>query len=76
MRELGFIGAMNRSFRAPDREMQAAVAKQRQQMMSRTMIKDKDEELALFMEMRKREKERNSLLVSNTDDLVTTLGIK
>lgn len=66
---------MNRSFRAPEREMQAAVAKQRQQMRT-SVMKEKEEELALFLEMRKREKERNSLLIQNSDEFDAPLGMK
>ncbi|XP_071732771.1 uncharacterized protein [Rutidosis leptorrhynchoides] len=62
---------MNRSFRAPEKVMPApATVKQRQQMMSsfrKPVTKDKDEELGLFLEMRKREKERD-LLFQNTDE--------
>ncbi|KAG0467677.1 hypothetical protein HPP92_018666 [Vanilla planifolia] len=34
-----------------------------------TLIKEKEEELALFMEMRKRDKERNNLLLQNSEEL-------
>ncbi|PKA67276.1 hypothetical protein AXF42_Ash004769 [Apostasia shenzhenica] len=33
-----------------------------------TVMKDREEDLALFIEMRKREKERNSLLLQNSDE--------
>lgn len=40
------------------------------------MIKEKEDELALFLEMRKREKERNNLLLlHNSDDFDSPLGI-
>ncbi|KAL7146806.1 hypothetical protein ABFS83_06G067200 [Erythranthe nasuta] len=49
---------MNRSFRAPERG----------QMGSLRFKDNKDEDLALFREMRKREKERNNLLLLQTSD--------
>ncbi|PIN09684.1 hypothetical protein CDL12_17732 [Handroanthus impetiginosus] len=56
---------MNRSFRAPERG----------QMGSLRMRDNKDEDLALFREMRKREKERNNLLLlQNSDEFDTPLG--
>lgn len=55
--------------------MQAAVVKQRQQMRT-SVMKEKEEELALFLEMRKREKERNSLLIQNSDEFDAPLGMK
>ncbi|KAA8539588.1 hypothetical protein F0562_026280 [Nyssa sinensis] len=68
---------MNRSFRAQGSQMQAAV-KQRQQVGSlrTSMMKEKDEELALFLEMRKREKERNNLLLQNSEEFDAPLGSK
>lgn len=53
-------GAMNRSFRAPE--------SQRKGRNPGSVMKEKDEELALFLEMRKREKERNSLLLLHSSD--------
>jgi flagellar biosynthesis protein FliP len=65
---------MNRSFRAQDSQMQAAVVKQRQQLRA-TMMKEKEEELALFLEMKKREKEQNNLLlINNTEEFDAPLG--
>ncbi|KAK6933021.1 hypothetical protein RJ641_035915 [Dillenia turbinata] len=64
---------MNRSFRAQESQMQ----KQRQGIGSlrASMTKEKDEELALFLEMRKREKERNNLLLlQNSEDFDDPLG--
>ncbi|KAL2558227.1 uncharacterized protein Fot_02966 [Forsythia ovata] len=56
---------MNRSFRAPERE----------QMGTLRLKDNKDEELALFQEMRKREKERNNLLLlQNSDEFDAPLG--
>ncbi|XP_047979750.1 mucin-5AC-like [Salvia hispanica] len=49
---------MNRSFRAPERG----------QLGSLRLRDHKDDELALFREMRKREKERNDLLLLQNDD--------
>lgn len=49
---------MNRSFRAPERG----------QMGSMRFKDNKDEDLALFREMRKREKERSNLLLLQTSD--------
>jgi len=36
---------------------------------------EKDEELALFLEMRKREKERNDLLLHTSEEFDSALGI-
>ncbi|PKU71491.1 endochitinase A [Dendrobium catenatum] len=50
---------MDRSFRAPE-------------LRGRTLgsvMKDKEEDLALFIEMRKRDKERNNLLLQNSDEV-------
>ncbi|KAL1535505.1 mucin-5AC-like [Salvia divinorum] len=56
---------MNRSFRAPDRG----------QMGSLRLRDNKDEELALFREMRRRDKERNDLLLlQNSDEFDAPLG--
>ncbi|KAL8119743.1 hypothetical protein AgCh_017009 [Apium graveolens] len=65
---------MNRSFRAPERGMQAAIVKQRQQMRE-SVMRDKEDELALFLEMRKREKERDSLLIQNVDEFHAPFGL-
>lgn len=56
---------MNRSFRAPERGHLGGLR-----------LKDnKDDELALFREMRKREKERNDLLLlQNSDEFDAPLG--
>ena len=60
---------MNRSFRAHESQMQATV-RQRQQVGSlrTSMMKEKEEDLALFLEMRKREKERNNLFLQNSSE--------
>ncbi|KAL8102822.1 hypothetical protein AgCh_027372 [Apium graveolens] len=65
---------MNRSFIAPERGMQGGVVKQREQMRA-SVMKEKEDELALFLEMRRREKERNSLLVQNVDEFDAPLGL-
>ncbi|KAL8224096.1 hypothetical protein R6Q57_019571 [Mikania cordata] len=64
---------MNRSFRAPEKGMSgpAAVSQLQQKMMGsfrKSVMKDKDDELGLFLEMRKRETERDHLLLQNTED--------
>ncbi|GFP87802.1 hypothetical protein PHJA_000923900 [Phtheirospermum japonicum] len=56
---------MNRSFRAPERGQ-----------MGSLRLKDRDEDLALFREMRRREKERNNLLLlQNSDEFDAPLGL-
>lgn len=65
---------MNRSFRAQESQMLAAM-KQRQQLRA-SVMKEKEEELALFLEMQKREKERNDLLLNNAEEFDVPLGIK
>ncbi|XP_012454327.1 uncharacterized protein LOC105776300 [Gossypium raimondii] len=65
---------MNRSFRAQqETAMQTAALKQRQQLRA-SMMKDKEEELALFLEMRKREKEQSSFLNHCSEDFDAPLG--
>ncbi|KAK1377933.1 endochitinase A-like [Heracleum sosnowskyi] len=64
---------MNRSFIAPERGMQGGVLKREQ--MRASVMKEKEDELALFLEMRRREKERNSLLVQNVDEFDAPLGL-
>ncbi|CAJ1971007.1 unnamed protein product [Sphenostylis stenocarpa] len=63
---------MNRSFIAPESKMPDAF-KQRQQQLgplrSSARARDRDEELALFLEMTNREKERNDLLLRAVEDL-------
>ncbi|CAA0836613.1 Unknown protein [Striga hermonthica] len=55
---------MNRSFRAFEKG----------QMGSLRFKDNRDEDLALFREMRKREKERNDLLLQNADEFEAPLG--
>ncbi|KAL3523963.1 hypothetical protein ACH5RR_016797 [Cinchona calisaya] len=66
---------MNRSFRAEDNGL-----KQRQQQMGSlrmSIMKEKEDDLALFLEMRKREKERNNLLLlHNSDEFDAPLGTR
>ncbi|KAK9282713.1 hypothetical protein L1049_010933 [Liquidambar formosana] len=67
------------SFRAQESKMQATAVKRRQQAGSlRTSTrKEKEEDLALFLEMRKREKERNNLLLlQNSEEFDAPLGSK
>ncbi|KAF8022151.1 hypothetical protein BT93_G2333 [Corymbia citriodora subsp. variegata] len=59
---------MNRSFRAQESQM---LGHRQQQMM-----REKEEDLALFLEMRKREKERNDLLLNNAEEFDAPLGSK
>ncbi|XP_068669260.1 flocculation protein FLO11-like [Aristolochia californica] len=66
---------MNRSFRGPESPKQTSV-QQRPGRTLGTMMKEKEEELALFLEMRKREKERNNLLLQSPDQLASPLGQK
>ena len=65
---------LNRSFNGPDRgasmSPSLSQSQKHQQPRGRTLgavIKEKDEELALFLEMRKREKERQSSLLLNNN---------
>ncbi|KAI3815993.1 hypothetical protein L1987_15677 [Smallanthus sonchifolius] len=64
---------MNRSFRAPEKGMpEPAALKQRQQQMMgsfrKSGVKEKEDELGLFLEMRKREIERDQLLLQSAED--------
>ncbi|XP_077222475.1 uncharacterized protein LOC143856215 isoform X2 [Tasmannia lanceolata] len=64
---------MNRSFRAQEQTSM----KQRQGRNLGAVMKEKEEELALFLEMRKREKEGNNLLLLHSpDDFDSPLGSK
>lgn len=68
---------MNRSFRAQELQMQAALKQREQQFggLTASLTTEKDEELALFLEMRKREKERNDLLLHTSEEFDAALGI-
>ncbi|KAJ0771938.1 hypothetical protein HanPI659440_Chr07g0274751 [Helianthus annuus] len=61
---------MNRSFRQPEKAMTVPV-KQRQPQLNgsfrNSALRDKEEELGLFLEMKKREKERCDLLMKNVE---------
>ncbi|WJX32421.1 hypothetical protein P8452_20748 [Trifolium repens] len=67
---------MNRSFRAQESQMQAALKQREQQFggLTGSVTTEKDEELALFLEMRKREKERNDLLLHTSEEFDSGLG--
>lgn len=70
--------AMNRSFRAHESQMQAAMRQRQQQLggLRVSVMKEKEEELALFLEMKKREKERNDLLLNGSEEFDAPLGSK
>lgn len=56
--------------------MQAALKQRQQQMggLRSSMMKEKDEELALFLEMKKREKERSDLLLHSSEEFDAPLS--
>ncbi|KAF5778077.1 hypothetical protein HanRHA438_Chr12g0554281 [Helianthus annuus] len=65
---------MNRSFRAAEKEMPVPEKQRQQQMMGsfrRSVVKEKEDELGLFLEMRKRD-ERDQLLFE--DEFDSSLG--
>lgn len=64
---------MNRSFRAQESVLLDSAERQRQQLRA-SMMAEKDEELSLFLEMRRREKEQDNLLLNNSDEFETPLG--
>ncbi|GMI87259.1 Basic Proline-rich Protein 1 [Hibiscus trionum] len=67
---------MNRSFRAQqETAMQTAALKQRQQLRA-SLMKEKEDGLALFLEMRRREKEQSTLLNHSSEDFDAPLGSK
>ncbi|KAK8553003.1 hypothetical protein V6N13_055780 [Hibiscus sabdariffa] len=67
---------MNRSFRAQqETAMQTDALKQRQQLRA-SLMKEKEDELALFLEMRRREKEQSALLNHSSEDFDAPLGSK
>ncbi|KAI3793210.1 hypothetical protein L1987_35825 [Smallanthus sonchifolius] len=69
---------MNRSFRAPEKEMPGPVKQRQPQMMGsfrNSALREKEDEPGLFLEMKKREKERHDLLLQNTEaELDSSLG--
>ncbi|KAH7548360.1 hypothetical protein JRO89_XS14G0108200 [Xanthoceras sorbifolium] len=69
---------MNRSFRSQETQMQTAATLRQRQQLRASMMKEKEEELSLFLEMRKLEKEQNNLLLLNnsTEDFDAPLGSK
>ncbi|CAA7028948.1 unnamed protein product [Microthlaspi erraticum] len=66
---------MNRSFRAQESLLLDSAERQRQQLRA-SMMAEKDEELSLFLEMRRKEKEQDNLLLNNSDEFETPLGSK
>lgn len=56
--------------------MQAAMRQRQQQLggIRVSVMKEKEEELALFLEMKKREKERNDLLLNGSEEFDSPLG--
>ncbi|VVB02818.1 unnamed protein product [Arabis nemorensis] len=66
---------MNRSFRGKESLLLDSAERQRKQLRA-SLMADKDEELSLFLEMRRREKEQDNLLLSNPDEFETPLGSK
>ncbi|KFK36895.1 hypothetical protein AALP_AA4G186400 [Arabis alpina] len=67
---------MNRSFRGKESLLLDSAERQRKQLRASMMMADKDEELSLFLEMRRREKEQDNLLLNNPDEFETPLGSK
>ncbi|KAI3799974.1 hypothetical protein L1987_35280 [Smallanthus sonchifolius] len=69
---------MNRSFRAKEKEMPGPVKQRQPQMMGsfrNSALREKEDEPGLFLEMKKREKERHDLLLQNTEaELDSSLG--
>ncbi|KAK9063377.1 hypothetical protein SSX86_017247 [Deinandra increscens subsp. villosa] len=66
---------MNRSFRAPEKGMAGPTAvKQRQPQMMGSFRKEKEEELGLFLDMRKREIERDLLLQNMEEEFDSSLA--
>ena len=72
-----WVLGMNRSFRAQESQMLAALKQREQQFggLRASVMKEKEEELALFLEMKKREKERNDLLLNSSEEFDAPLGI-
>ncbi|KAE9598740.1 hypothetical protein Lal_00022376 [Lupinus albus] len=60
---------MNRSFRAEESKMQGAF-----KQMQKQSVKEKEEDLALFLEMKKREKEHNDLHFHSSEELDVAFG--
>ncbi|XP_047173036.1 mucin-5AC [Vigna umbellata] len=68
---------MNRSFRTQESQMHSALKRREQQFggFRTSVMKDKEEELALFLEMKKREKERSDLLLNGSEEFDAPLGL-
>ncbi|XP_014495817.1 mucin-5AC [Vigna radiata var. radiata] len=68
---------MNRSFRAQESQMHSSLKRREQQFggFRASVMKDKEEELALFLEMKKREKERSDLLLNGSEEFDAPLGL-
>ncbi|KAL8154341.1 hypothetical protein V2J09_012101 [Rumex salicifolius] len=65
---------MNRSFRAQESLMPSIRSRVPQlRSMKEPTAKEKEDDLALFLEMRKREKEKNDLLLQNQEELDQSL---
>ncbi|KAF5738458.1 putative ATP binding protein [Tripterygium wilfordii] len=65
---------MNRSFRSQESQMQASAAAERQsEQLRAALMREKEDELALFLEMWKREKEQSNLL-NNGEEFDAPLG--
>ena len=76
---LGFLEgdfAMNRSFRGPETLMPSIRPRVPQLKSHRaSAMREKEDDLALFLEMRKREKEKNDLLLlRDSEELDESLG--
>ncbi|GAB2216458.1 hypothetical protein Droror1_Dr00024231 [Drosera rotundifolia] len=70
---------MNRSFRGQESLMPSIRPKVPAMAAKSLKVasgKEREEELALFLEMRKREKERNELLLNSSDDLDDSFGLQ
>ena len=72
-----WVLGMNRSFRAQESQMLAALKQREQQFggLRASVMKEKEEELTLFLEMKKSEEESNNLLLNNSKDFYASLGI-
>lgn len=72
-----WIVGMNRSFRAQESQMHSSLKRREQQFggFRASVMKDKEEELALFLEMKKREKERSDLLLNGSEEFDAPLGM-
>jgi len=57
--------------------MHSALRRREQQFggFRTSVMKDKEEELALFLEMKRREKERSDLLLNGSEDFDAPLGM-